>query len=134
MQFLFTLQRLAFMTRHQFFPACPPFVNTVYRQNEVLINWNKLLPWLQLSAYEFSNKTIQTTKIKTREHLFKKSHQLTHYIQFITDLIFLRGVVRNKIESQHQIIFDQDSCNGMFPTQASFVSHSLRIAWGVVDF
>ena len=22
--------RLAFMTRHQFFPACPPFVNTVY--------------------------------------------------------------------------------------------------------
>ena len=30
LQFLFTLQRLAFMTRHQFFPACPPFVNTVY--------------------------------------------------------------------------------------------------------
>ena len=23
--------RLAFMTRHQFFPACPPFVKTVYR-------------------------------------------------------------------------------------------------------
>ena len=30
LQFLFTLQRLAFMTRHQFFPACLPFVNTVY--------------------------------------------------------------------------------------------------------
>ena len=30
LQFLFILQRLAFMTRHQFFPACPPFVNTVY--------------------------------------------------------------------------------------------------------
>ena len=24
------LKRLAFTTRHQFFPACPPFVNTVY--------------------------------------------------------------------------------------------------------
>ena len=30
LQFLFILQRLAFMTRHQFFSACPPFVNTVY--------------------------------------------------------------------------------------------------------
>ena len=30
--FCFSLQRLAFMTRHQFFPACPPFVNTVYSQ------------------------------------------------------------------------------------------------------
>ena len=30
LQVLFILQRLAFMTRHQFFPACPPFVNTVY--------------------------------------------------------------------------------------------------------
>ena len=30
---LFTLQRLAFMTRHQFFPTCPPFVNTVYGRN-----------------------------------------------------------------------------------------------------
>ena len=31
LQFLFILQRLAFMTWHQFFRACPPFVNTVYR-------------------------------------------------------------------------------------------------------
>ena len=31
LQLLFTLQRLAFMTRRQFFPACPPFVNTVYK-------------------------------------------------------------------------------------------------------
>ena len=29
LQFLFILQRLAFMTKHQFSPACPPFVNTV---------------------------------------------------------------------------------------------------------
>ena len=31
LQFLFILQRLTFMTRHQFFPPCLPFVNTVYR-------------------------------------------------------------------------------------------------------
>ena len=27
LQFLFILRRLAFMTSHKFFPACPPFVN-----------------------------------------------------------------------------------------------------------
>ena len=30
LQFLLILQSLAFMTRYQFFPMCPPFVNTVY--------------------------------------------------------------------------------------------------------
>ena len=40
LQFLFILQHLAFMTRHQFFPACPPFVNTVYRANKGFINAN----------------------------------------------------------------------------------------------
>ena len=38
LQFLFTLQRLAFMTRHQFFPACLPFVNTVYSY------WSLIVP------------------------------------------------------------------------------------------
>ena len=39
LQFLFTLQRLAFMTRHQFFPACPPFVNTVYTYSTFWSTW-----------------------------------------------------------------------------------------------
>ena len=65
----------------------------------------------------------QCKQQKLKRGNIKKSHKLTHYIQLITNLIFLRAVVRNKIGSQHQIIFDQDSCNGMFPTQASSVSH-----------
>ena len=72
--------------------------------------------------------TKQCKQQKLKRENIKKSHQLTHYIQLITNLIFLRAVVRYKIGSQHQIIFDQDSSNGMFPTQASSVSHSLRIA------
>ena len=35
LQLFFILQRLAFMTRHQLFPACPPFVNTVYSDNQL---------------------------------------------------------------------------------------------------
>ena len=45
-QFLFILQRLAFMTRHQFFPACPPFVNMVY---SVFTDENPVLPILGYS-------------------------------------------------------------------------------------
>ena len=36
LQYLFILQRLAFITRHQFFPAYPPFVNTVYYKFNLL--------------------------------------------------------------------------------------------------
>ena len=45
LQFLFILQRLAFMTSHQFFPACPPFVNTVYGGKKLarVYSWGKKL-------------------------------------------------------------------------------------------
>ena len=42
-QFLFTPQRLAFMTRHQFFPTCPPFVNTVYWFPAKILNYLRVL-------------------------------------------------------------------------------------------
>ena len=48
LQFLFILQRLAFMTRHQLFPACPPFVNTVYYKFNLLFSaFSKLVIRLQ---------------------------------------------------------------------------------------
>ena len=47
------------MTRHQFFPACPPFVNTVYKGK---ISDNINYHWIELVRYIIINNETKSDK------------------------------------------------------------------------
>ena len=59
-------------------------------------------------------------------------HDLHFFMKGAIHLCFscrhVTGDGLNELTLLGQIIFDQLSCNEMFPTQASSVSHSLRVA------
>ena len=113
MQFLFTLQRLAFMTRHQFFPACPPFVNTVYAlsifRNFMLLassdNGKPMLMTQKMSTRIRSSLVSRTLKgkLKTFRVSGSSSYQGRFYRQFTMKILIVYWYFSTSVYSRGHI-------------------------------